>query len=684
MNNFAKNIYPFTAIVGQEKMKKGLILNAINPKIGGILIKGEKGTAKSTAVRALSFILPEIKVIEGCRFNCSIDDKNNLCIECIERLRLKKVLNFESKKVKVIELPLSSTEDRIIGTIDLEYAIKQGKCKFDPGILAKANKNIIYVDEINLLDDHIVDVLLDSASMGVNIVERENVSYSHPSEFVLIGTMNPEEGELRPQLLDRFGLCVEIEGSKDTFERVEIIKRREEFDKDPLKFKNKWQIKERELSKKIEKARKVLREVSISEKNINLIAYLCSKAFVSGHRADIIMERTSRTIAAFNGKKRVSEEDIYEAAELVLLHRALEAPPQDEKNKQNNEKKDENNEKNQENSKESQNDTNQSQNDSKKSLNNIRDDNTTEQKEESNQGEEETGTTPPSEGNKDFVFSIGQSYNVNPIKYKKDRMLRNGSGKRSRTKTASRAGRYIRSTMNNLNNDLALDATLRAAAPFQVYRNRKDVAIVIETSDIRTKVREKRIGNFILFVVDASGSMGAKKRMTETKGAILSLLLDAYQKRDRVGMIAFKEKSAEIILPPTNSIDLAYKWLEEMPTGGKTPLSAGLEKAYNLAKSELLKNPNIAPLLIIMSDGKANVSLGGEKPLKESNDLAQMISEEKRIKILVVDVEKKGFLTFGLAKKLADNLQAEYCKIQDLKSDTLLQVVRKNMYLSDI
>ncbi|MGO5091487.1 putative cobaltochelatase [Clostridium sp. LCP25S3_F10] len=677
MNNFAKNIYPFTAIVGQEKMKKGLILNAINPKIGGILIKGEKGTAKSTAVRALSFILPEIKVIEGCRFNCSIDDKNNLCIECIERLRLKKVLNFESKKVKVIELPLSSTEDRIIGTIDLEYAIKQGKCKFDPGILAKANKNIIYVDEINLLDDHIVDVLLDSASMGVNIVERENVSYSHPSEFVLIGTMNPEEGDLRPQLLDRFGLCVEIEGSKDVFERVKIIKRREEFDKDPLKFKDKWETKERELSKKIEYAREILSDVSISEENINLIASLCSKAFVSGHRADIIMERTSRTIAAFNGKKRVSEEDIYEAAELVLLHRALEAPPQDEKNKQNNEEKDNNNEKNEE---KSQNDTKQSQNDNNKSKNENRDDNTEEQQEENNQGEEET-SAPPSKGNKEFVFSVGQSYNIKPISYKKDRVLRKGSGKRSRTKTPSRAGRYIRSTINNSNNDLALDATLRVAAPYQVYRNRKDVAIAIETSDIRNKVREKRIGNFLLFLVDASGSMGAKKRMVETKGAILSLLLDAYQKRDRIGMIAFKGEAAETILPPTNSVDLAYKLLEEMPTGGKTPLSAGLDKAYNLAKSELFKNPNISPLIILISDGKANVSLGTEKPLKESNDLAQIISEEKRIKTLVVDVEKKGFLTFGLAKNLAENLGAQYYKIDDLKSNTLLQAVRNNMYL---
>lgn len=683
MSGYSRVVYPFTAIVGQSKMKKGLIFNAINPAIGGILIRGEKGTAKSTAVRALAAVLPNIEVVKGCAFNCNVKNKDSLCETCKNSLERDKEIEISSIKVPVVELPVSATEDKVVGTLDFEYAIKNGEYKFEPGLLAKANHGIIYVDEVNLLDDHIVDILLDASAMGRNIVERENISYSHLAEFILIGTMNPEEGELRPQLLDRFGFCVEIEGVDNPRERVEIIKRRNEFDDNPLDFIRKWALEEISLCKKIIAARNILPRVTVSDGIINLISKLCIEAFVSGHRADIVMERAARTVAAWYGRSEVIEEDVYEVAELVLLHRRgnNDSAQQDKKEQEKNNEKQENEKSNGEDKEQKQeNDEKSHEEHSSQGQNNIENsednnDEVTQNNSEKNQEDDNSEAT----GTKEFVFSIGEPFKVKKIMNNKDRLLRKGSGKRSNTKTKSKAGRYIRSTMNRENNDLALDATLRAAAPYQICRNRNDVAIAIESSDIRCKVREKRIGNFLLFVVDGSGSMGAQKRMVETKGAILSLLLDAYQKRDKVGMIAFKGKEAEVILPPTNSIELAHKLLEYMPTGGKTPLPLALDKAYMLCKAQLRKDPNMSPLVIIISDGKANVSIGEDKPLSEVDKLAELINEDIRIKSLVIDVEKKGFLSFGLAKKLAQNLGAEYYKIEDLKADTLVEAVRSNI-----
>lgn len=689
MSGYNRVVYPFTAIVGQSKMKKGLIFNAINPAIGGILIRGEKGTAKSTAVRALAAVLPNIEVVKGCSFNCNPKDSHSVCNNCRNYLEEYKEFRIASIKVPVVELPVSATEDKVVGTLDFQYAIKHGQYKFEPGLLAKANHGIIYVDEVNLLDDHIVDILLDASAMGRNIVERENISYSHSAEFILIGTMNPEEGELRPQFLDRFGFCAEIEGVNNPRERVEIIKRRNEFDDNPLEFMKKWALEEISLGKKIKEAKNILPSVTVSEDIIRLISKLCIEAFVSGHRADIVMERAVRTAAAWHGRSEVIEEDVYEIAELVLFHRRSnkDSSQQDKKEQEKNQEQEENNKDNEKPNEENE-DKEHKHEDEEKShkgpmshgQNNIENsEDNNDDGNQSNNDENQSDDNSEATGTKEFVFSIGDPFKVKKIVNNKDRLLRKGSGKRSNTKTASKAGRYIRSTMNRENNDLALDATLRAAAPYQICRRRSDVAIAIESSDIRCKVREKRIGNLLIFVVDASGSMGAQQRMVEAKGAILSLLLDAYQKRDKVGMIAFKGKEAEVLLPPTNSIELAHKLLEQMPTGGKTPLSLALDKAHRLCKSQLTKDPNMSPLLIIISDGKANVSFGEDKPLAEVDKLAEVISEDIRIKSLVIDVEKKGFLSFGLAKKLAENLGAEYCKIDDLKADTLVEAVRNNI-----
>lgn len=324
-----RNVYPFSAIVGQEEMKKGLLLNAINPRLSGILIRGEKGTAKSTAVRALAALLPEIEVVADCPFSCDPEDVTTMCVNCRQRREAGEELPRQRRKMRVVELPVSATEDRVVGTLDIERAIKKGEKHFEPGILAQANRGILYVDEVNLLDDHVVDVLLDSAAMGVNTVEREGVSFTHPANFILVGTMNPEEGELRPQLLDRFGLCVNIAGVTDPELRVEIIKRRAAFEENPQEFIRKWEKEEEKLRQQIVTAKELLPRVEISEEILYLIAKIAIEMGVDGHRADLVMMKAAKTMAALAGRTQVTEEDVKESANLALLHRMRRKPFQE-------------------------------------------------------------------------------------------------------------------------------------------------------------------------------------------------------------------------------------------------------------------------------------------------------------------------------------------------------------------
>lgn len=318
-------VYPFTAIVGQEVMKLALILNVINPALGGVLIKGEKGTAKSTAVRALAELLPAMNIVAGCKYHCDPFDSNHYCDECTE-LALKGELPNTTAKMKVVELPVSATEDRVVGTLDIEQAIKKGEKKFEPGILALANRNILYVDEINLLDDHVVDVLLDAAAMGVNTVEREGVSYSHPAKFVLVGTMNPEEGDIRPQLLDRFGLSVVVTGEHEPAKRVEVIKRRLAYELDADSFIAGYEEEQKALAEKITVAQKLLPEVTFNDELLTKVAQLAIELGVDGHRADITVIKTAMTVAAYEGRKETSLEDVKTAAKLVLPHRMRRRP----------------------------------------------------------------------------------------------------------------------------------------------------------------------------------------------------------------------------------------------------------------------------------------------------------------------------------------------------------------------
>lgn len=321
-----KSVYPFTAIVGQENMKLALILNVINPSLGGVLIKGEKGTAKSTAVRAIADLLPELRMVQGCRFHCSPEAEADLCDDCRARLDNNEELLIMMKKMKVVELPVNATEDRVVGTLDIETAIRHGKRKFEPGILAEANRNILYVDEINLLDDHVVDVLLDAAAMGINTVEREGISFSHPSRFVLVGTMNPEEGDIRPQLLDRFALSVEVSGETATEQRVEVVRRRLSYEADIESFCDGYKAEQLKLARSIEAAKAKIPSVEISDELLTRVAEIAIEVGVDGHRADIVLIKTAIAYAAFMGRTQVEKEDIKVAARLALPHRMRRRP----------------------------------------------------------------------------------------------------------------------------------------------------------------------------------------------------------------------------------------------------------------------------------------------------------------------------------------------------------------------
>ncbi len=324
-----KVTFPFSAIVGQEKMKRALVLNAVYPQIGGVLIRGERGTAKSTAARALAALLPEIAVVGDCEFGCDPDTPSNWCTNCRERAAAGETLPITFRRTRFVDLPVSATEDRVVGTLDIERAIQKGERHFEPGVLAAANRGVLYVDEVNLLDDHVTDILLDSAAMGVNIVEREGISFQHPARFILVGTMNPEEGDLRPQLLDRFALCVNIEGIRDPAARMAIMEYNVAFEEDPEGFRAEWEPKEKHLSQEIDQARKLLPQVKHTQTDLAIIATMMAGMGVDGHRADLVILKTARAHAALQNRTYLTQQDILLAAELALPHRLKRGPLQE-------------------------------------------------------------------------------------------------------------------------------------------------------------------------------------------------------------------------------------------------------------------------------------------------------------------------------------------------------------------
>ena len=681
--------FPFTAIVGQTTMKRALILNAVNTRIGGVLVRGKKGTAKSTAVRSLAALLPEVAVVRGCPYSCHPDNPQPLCSHGKETSPV-------TRQVRIVDLPVGATEDRLVGSLDIESAIRTGSRSFEPGLIAATHRGILYVDEVNLLNDHLVDVLLDAAAMGRNYVEREGISVSHAAEFILVGTMNPEEGDLRPQLLDRFGLAVEVDSAFTPEERREVVKRRIAYESDPFGFMDAWQESEAAERERIFRSQQLLGRVAVSDDILELITGICAEYQVDGLRADIVMYKTASTIAAYEGRDHVVAEDVREAAEMALLHRQRRQPFQqphlvteqldsmiDEFQNRPHDREPSN----QDNS----------------------------QSEEQDDGdpdppEPEEEQPPELEGDsgpQDQYFEVGTPFSVRSLQmHPPDHRARPAGGRRARTVSGTPSGRYVGAAIpQDKATDLALDATLRAAAPHQVERRRPhpnplpegegteredSLAFLIEPQDVREKVRETKTGSLILFVVDASGSMGAQRRMVAVKGAILSLLLDAYQRRDRVGLIAFRGTGAQVLLPPTSSVDLAHALLSEMPTGGRTPLSRGLLLAMEVIETEKQKDRNVLPLLVVLSDGRANVAMGtsdaGQStgtslPIAEARAMAAVIREQ-HISAVVVDTET-DFLRLGLAEPVAQAMGAPCIKLEELHSDALADTVRMQLPSTD-
>jgi magnesium chelatase subunit D len=665
-----QHVYPFSAIVGQEQLKLALTLNVVNPAVGGVLIRGEKGTAKSTAVRALAALMPEIKVVKGCAYACDPDRPQHLCSQCRKNAG---PVQTTKKRIGVVTLPLNATEDRVAGGIDFNLAVKKGVRVLQPGLLAKAHRGILYVDEVNLLDDHIVDIILDAAASGRNVIEREGISFAHASHFILVGTMNPEEGELRPQLLDRFGLCVEVAAEKDVEKRTVLMQQREAFDADPLGFIKRFETENDKVARQILAAREILKGVKLDGHSRTQICELCTHNNVAGHRADLVIEQAARAMAALRRHPEVTEEDIRAVAMLALSHRKRDAAPPPPPPEHDHEDPPENNQEETPENEEQQQEEHQPQEGQNQQPEEMSPPDGEDNAQEDHQEKEENRRNNSLEQ----IFNVGETFKVKKFASPKDRVFRRGSGRRSRTRISQKQGRYVKSVVNRKTSDVALDATLRAAAPYQLRRkNGNGLAVVLQQEDIREKIREKRIGNFLLFIVDASGSMGARGRMVASKGAIMSLLLDAYQKRDRVAMVSFRKNEAVVNLPPTASIELAANLLKEMPVGGRTPLSAGLAKSYEVLRNYLLREPTARPIAIIITDGKSNMALGEKKPLDEAYAFADRLATDERIRFIVVDTEAKGLVTFGLAQKLAGAMNAQYFKIEDLKADTLINIVK--------
>ncbi len=650
-------IFPFTALVGQDRMKLGLLLNAVNPKIGGILVRGEKGTAKSTAARALAALLPEEATVSECPFGCDPNRPATWCEDCHARAD-KGQMETYVRNVPLVELPVSATEDRVVGTLDIEHAVKEGQRRFEPGVLAAANRGILYVDEVNLLSDHLVDVLLDAAAMGVNYVEREGISFSHPAEFILIGTMNPEEGELRPQLLDRFALTVEVEGIHEPHLRAEVVRRRAAFELDPVGFNLLWEESVEEERERLRQARQLLQDVSLSESMLDLITRICSDLEVDGLRADIVMYKTAMTHAAYQGRTEVTPEDVRVAAMLALPHRRR-RQPFDEASA----------------------DPGDLERRVQAQISKTEAESAEESAAESPQpsslsaDEEKVG-----QGDVPRVDQPGAPFRVRKISADLTKPReRQRLGRRTSVTNTEPTGRYIRGAIpEERAHSLAFDATVRAAAVYQAERRAAAPdgrSLHLETWDIREKVRERKVSNLIVFLLDTSGSMGVENHMMMTKGAILSLLTDAYQKRDRVALITFHGSQAELVLEPTNSVQRAERILRQLPTGGRTPLADGLRIAGELLEKERQRDSGVLPLLIVVSDGRANVALHGSDPIDDVRRMSGKI-RELNVNSMVVDTEAEHF-RIGLASRLAEWLNGPCYRIEDLDAHATSQLVRQ-------
>jgi magnesium chelatase subunit D len=651
--------FPFAAIVGQEQLKTALLLCAVNPSIGGVLIRGDKGTAKSTAARGLAEVLLPIERVPGCAFNCIPGEAHELCDVC----KLPES-NPQTAPVPFVNLPLGATEDRVLGSLDFERALKEGRKAFQPGLLASAHRGVLYIDEVNLLADHLVDVLLDVAALGVNHIQREGLSVRHPARFSLIGTMNLEEGDLRPQLLDRFGLMVQVDAPREPELRAEVVRRRLAYEMDPEQFSKVWAPAQESIRLQVGAAQKLLPSVTLDDSLFNFISKVCCELDVISLRADIVVNKAARALAALSGMPAVTLDHVRAAAELVLPHRRRLKPTDragidkdkldDLINQDNSAKSDEQPAKSKSNNSNTQ--PNQQSPDGGERKHEQRNDN------EKPQGEGEAPDEMP------LVFGVA----ADELKWRVELRTSSRSDNAGRRSTASGLGRgqYVRAVLSEKPQSLAVDATLRHS----VLRNAGELKV--SRQDFHEKIRVAKNGSLVLILVDSSGSMAALKRMEAVKGAVISLLNDAYRRRDQVGVISCRGREAELLLPPTRSVELAEEKLRALPTGGRTPLA----HALSLAASSFGKNAKDGPepLLIVLSDGKANVSLSGSgDPWQQSLDEAGLLAQ-LAVPALVIDTES-GYLKFGRARDLAEALRAEYVVLEDITSETLTVTIRRRL-----
>ncbi|MEV0209637.1 putative cobaltochelatase [Streptomyces sp. NPDC050788] len=653
--------YPFTALVGQEDLRLALLLNAVSPAVGGVLVRGEKGTAKSTAVRALSALMPHLDVVSGCRFSCDPDAPDPACPDGPHEPGA-----FETRPARMVELPVGASEDRLVGALDIERALAEGVKAFEPGLLADAHRGILYVDEVNLLHDHLVDLLLDAAAMGASYVEREGVSVRHAARFLLVGTMNPEEGELRPQLLDRFGLTVEVAASREPDQRVEVVRRRLAYDDDPTGFAARWAAEESAVRQRIVAARELLPSVRLGDGALRQIAATCAAFEVDGMRADIVMARTATALAAWAGRTEVLAEDVRQAALLALPHRRrrnpFDAPGLDE------DKLDETLE-----------EFAEPEEDDDPDPDGGPDGPGGGGQPEPDAGPQggDSGARPEAgEDGEPQPSGAGDQSPVRASEPFRTKVLsvpgigEGAAGRRSRARTEHGRTTGARRPQGALTK-LHLAATVQAAAPHQRARGRSGRGLVVRRDDLRQATREGREGNLVLFVVDASGSMAARQRMSAVKGAVLSLLLDAYQRRDKVGLVTFRGAAAEVALPPTSSVDAAAARLESLPTGGRTPLAAGLLKAHDVLRVERLRDPARRALVVLVTDGRAT---GGPEPVALAGRAARLFAADGTASV-VVDCES-GPVRLGLAGQLAGELGGTAVTLDELRADAIAGLVK--------
>ncbi|MEU4310532.1 putative cobaltochelatase [Streptomyces rochei] len=657
--------FPFTAVVGQDDLRLALLLNAVSPAVGGVLVRGEKGTAKSTAVRALSALMPEVDVVPGCRFSCDPHSPDPGCPDGPHEPGAG-----VARPARMVELPVGASEDRLVGALDIERALAEGVKAFEPGLLADAHRGILYVDEVNLLHDHLVDLLLDAAAMGASYVEREGVSVRHASRFLLVGTMNPEEGELRPQLLDRFGLTVEVSASREPDQRVEVVRRRLAHDDDPAGFAARWADEEAAVRARITAARELLPSVRLGDGALRQIAATCAAFEVDGMRADIVMARTATALAAWAGRTDVLAEDVRQAALLALPHRRrrnpFDAPGLDE------DKLDETLEEFG-----GQDGDGGGDDDPDPGPDGPGGPGGQPEPDDAPPGDGDAAARPEAgEGGEPRPSGAGEQSPVRAAEPFRTKVLsvpglgEGAAGRRSRARTEhgrTTGARRPRGALTKLH----LAATVQAAAPHQRARGRSGRGLVVRRDDLRQAAREGREGNLVLFVVDASGSMAARQRMGAVKGAVLSLLLDAYQRRDKVGLVTFRGAAADVALPPTSSVDAAAARLESLPTGGRTPLAAGLLRAHEVLRVERLRDPARRALVVVVTDGRAT---GGPEPVALAGRAARLFAAEG-IASVVVDCES-GPVRLGLAGRLADELGGTAVTLDELRADAIAGLVR--------